>query len=320
MAPAAPAPLRRRPLGRTGIEVTEVGFGAWAIGGNEHGNSLGPTDDAVSRAAIDAALEAGITFFDTSDIYGWGKSERLLGEALGAARAGVVLATKGGADVSNPAALRKCYEPDYLRTALARSLERLRTDRVDLYQIHDPPLEAIRSPATQDALRRIKEEGLARAVGVSLHTLDEGLAALESGAYDTIQVAYNVGNQWAAGRLLEPARARGVGFIAREPLAQGYLAGAYGPDHDFGPGDVRGAWPREHRAFLAELSGRMRDYFHVRRKLDRPLAAIALQFVLAEPSVATVIASMKTPAQVAANVAAAGMPALAKAELAWLRE
>jgi aryl-alcohol dehydrogenase-like predicted oxidoreductase len=314
--------METRTLGRTGIEVSALGFGGWAIGGNEHGNSLGPTDDRDSRAAIEAALEAGVTFFDTADVYGFGHSERLLGEALTALgrRARVVIATKVGADFTDPSNIRNHYDPEYVRAALGRSLERLRVERVDLLQLHDPPAAVISDPAVHEALRRVKEEGLARAVGVTLHHTPEAVAAVAAGAYDTLQITLNVSNQWVANRILGPAAAAGIGVIAREPLAQGYLTGKYGPDHAFPPGDVRAGWPAAHRAWLAELAGRMRAYFHERRKLDRPLAAIALQFALQTAGVSTVIASMKTPAQVAQNLLATTLPPLGEAEMRWLRE
>lgn len=312
--------MKTRILGRTGLEVSEIGFGAWAIGGNAHGNSLGPTDDATSRAAIDAALAAGVTFFDTADLYGHGRSEQLLGEALAGGRGGIVLATKAGADFTDPARIHTRYDGPYLRAALGRSLERLRTDHVDLFQLHDAKLDVIRAPETHEALARLKAEGLTRFVGASLHSIEEALAAIDCGVYDTIQVVMSVACQWLANRVAARARERGVGLIAREPLVQGYLSGKYGPAHVFPAGDVRGQWPADYRAYLDQLVAAMRRYFHERRKVDRPLAAIALQFVLAADGVSTVIASMKTPAQVAENVGVLACPPLARAELDWLTE
>lgn len=311
--------MRRRALGRTGLQVSEIGFGCWAIGGNAHGNSLGPTDDAVSRAAIERALALGVNFFDTADCYGYGHSERLLGETLGARRAQVLIATKAGADFYG-ARVEKRFEPDYLRTALEKSLARLRTDRVDLFQLHDPPATAISNAATQRAMVAIKEQGLARAIGVSIHTLEEANAAIEAGCYETIQVAYSVAYQWTPNRFLDRARERGIGIIAREPLAQGFLTGKYAADHPFEPGDVRASWPKEHKAYLVALATKMREYFGEKRKTGKSPGEVALQFVLAHEAVSTAIASMKTPAQVERNCAVLGLPPLAEAELRWLRE
>lgn len=326
--------MRTRKLCASGVEVSELGFGGWAIGGNDHGNSLGVTDDDVSRAAIDAALEGGITFFDTADVYGHGKSERLIGERIAAAgaRARVTIATKAGSDFRDPANIVRRCDPAYFRVALTASLERLRTDRVDLFQLHDPPLDAIRSPEVHDALRSLKDEGLARAVGMTFHTLEEGFAALDTRAFDVLQGAMSVAEQWVANRVVERAAGQRTGFIAREPLAQGFLSGRYLPDHPFVQGDFRNRMPSHHRIYLCAMADWMRKHFHEREGLhggadggrhpmrERTIAQIALQFVLAAPGVSTVIVSMKTPEQVKQNIAVTELPALTRKQLAWLRE
>jgi aryl-alcohol dehydrogenase-like predicted oxidoreductase len=312
-----PQEMPRRKLGS--ILVSEIGFGGWAIGGNEHGNSLGPTDDAASRAAIERALELGVNFFDTADCYGWGRSESLLGETLGARRKDVLIATKVGGDFYH-GPMHKNYAPEYIRDAFEKSLGRLGTDYVDLYQLHDPPSDAIRDEGVQRAMRRLRESGAARAIGVSIHTLEEAHAALDAGCYESIQIAYSVAFQYVPNRFLDDARARGIGVIAREPLAQGFLSGKYAADHSFEPGDVRAAWPIEHKRYLASLAGKMREYFIEKRKSRKSLAEIALQFPLAHPAVATVIVSMKSAEQAERNCRAAHLPPLDRKELAWLRE
>ncbi len=311
--------MRYRKLGRLPFLVSEIGFGGWAIGGNEHGNSLGATDDAASRAAIERALELGINFFDTADCYGHGRSEALIGETLGRRRREVFIATKAGSDFSRSPPARN-YAPDYLSRALEASLRRLRTDRVDLFQLHDPPVETIRDPAVQKRMLALKEAGLARAIGVSIHTLPEALAALEAGCWDTIQVAYSVAYQYVPNRMLDRARAQGVGVIAREPLAQGFLTGKYAADHPFEEGDVRRDWPKEHKEYLAALAAKMREYFVEKRRSGKTVAEVALQFPLAHPAVATAVVSMKTPEQVERNARVVELPPLEKKELAWLRE
>lgn len=311
--------MKYRQLGSTPLRVSEIGFGGWAIGGNEHGNSLGPTDDRTSRAAIDRALELGVTFFDTADCYGHGHSERLLGEALGTRRKDVLIATKVGGDFYD-GPMHKNYAPEYLRTALSRSLERLRTDHVDLYQLHDPPAPDVRSEAVQRMMVRLREEGLARAIGVSIHTLEEAHAAIDAGCFQAIQIAYSVAFQFVPNRLCDQALDRGVAVIAREPLAQGFLTGKYAADHPFEAGDVRAAWPLDHKKYLASLAAKMREYFVERRKSRKSLTEIALQFPLAHKAVASVIVSMKTPEQAEGNCRAASLPPLDRKELAWLRE
>src|SRR3989442_13477629 len=150
-------PMQTRTLGRTGLKVSEIGFGAWAIGGNAHGNSYGPTDDAESIAAVQRAIDMGVNFFDTADVYGWGHSEEVLGEALGARRDGVHIATKVGGDFYH-GGVRMNFEPGYIAFALERSLKRLRTDHVDVYQLHNPPAEMMGDPETYEMLEALKTE------------------------------------------------------------------------------------------------------------------------------------------------------------------
>src|SRR5688572_9478031 len=130
--------MKYRPFGSTGFQVSEIGFGAWGIGGNAHGNSYGPTDDEESLRTIKTALDLGCTFFDTADVYGFGHSEELLGKALKGGRDRVIIATKGGSDFyHNPPRLN--FTEDHLIMAVDKSLKRLDTDYIDLYQLHNPP-------------------------------------------------------------------------------------------------------------------------------------------------------------------------------------
>src|SRR6201997_2800735 len=212
--------MRYRTLGSTGLKVSEVGFGAWAIGGNTHGNSYGPTDDEVSIGAIQKAVELGCNFFDTADVYGHGHSEEVLGAALDGIRSDVIIATKVGgnfynravnpllipritaalgrplADVAPDAALPvthdACFSPSYLRFAVEQSLRRLRTDYIDLLQLHNPTLGLIADPETYGVLDELKAEGKIRFYGVSVHPPEEGLAAVEVTRPDTVQIVYNI--------------------------------------------------------------------------------------------------------------------------------
>jgi aryl-alcohol dehydrogenase-like predicted oxidoreductase len=311
--------MRYRKLGRTPFLVSEIGFGGWAIGGNEHGNSLGKTDDDASRAALERALDLGVNFIDTADCYGHGHSESLIGETLGRRRREVFLATKVGSNFYRQP-VERCYKPDYLKEALAKSLERLRTDRVDLYQLHDPPVEVIADKAVQKTMLSFKEEGMVRAIGVSIHTLPEALAALEAGCWDTVQVAYSVAYQYVPARFLPAAREKGIGVIAREPLAQGFLTGKYKPDHPFEEGDVRRDWPKEHKEYLAALAQKLTEYFVERRKTGKTAGEVALQFPLAHEAVSTVVCSMKTVEQVERNLRTLDLCPLEPKELRWLRE
>ncbi|HVO33341.1 MAG TPA: aldo/keto reductase, partial [Elusimicrobiota bacterium] len=210
--------MKKRAFGSTGLDVSEIGFGAWAIGGNAFGNSYGPTDDAESLQAIRAALELGCTFFDTADVYGHGHSEELLAQGLGARRRDVVVATKGGSDFYHEPA-RLNFTESHLAFAVDQSLQRLRTDYIDLYQLHNPPFSLIESGRLFEPLEKLKTQGKIRFYGISIHEPQEGLLAIKMGRPASIQVVYNYLRRDAAEELFPRALAEGVAIIAREPLA-----------------------------------------------------------------------------------------------------
>jgi aryl-alcohol dehydrogenase-like predicted oxidoreductase len=308
--------MKLRTLGRSGLRVSEVGFGAWAIGGNAHGNSYGPTDDATSIAAVRRALDLGCTFFDTADVYGWGHSEEVLGEALRDNRQDVVIATKVGGDYYH-GGVRMNFDPGYLAFALDRSLQRLRTDYVDVYQLHNPPLGMTGDPRTYEVLDGLVAENKIRAYGVSVHEPLEAVIAIETGKPAAIQLPFSLFRQEWIDEVLPLAVKRGVGVIAREPLANGFLAGRHGEDARFPEGDIRHHWPPEMirsqvRAARVAVQALARD--------GRTPAQSALKFVLAFPEVSVAIPGAKTPAQVEENLAAADARDLTPEEVARCRE
>ncbi|MCA9773273.1 MAG: aldo/keto reductase [Myxococcales bacterium] len=290
--------MNLRQLGRTGLAVSEVGFGAWGIGGEAYG----PTDDRVSIAALRRAFEFGINFFDTADTYGDGRSERLIAQALGAHRDEILIATKAGNDFYGEK-LRKNFDPDYLRFALEKSLERLGTDRVDLYQLHNPSIEIMRDGEAFAAMRSLVREGKARAWGVSVREPDEIDAAL-AGRPDVLQTTYNLLWQHVVDEREEAIRATGVGLIARSPFEYGLLTGKYAPGHRFGSGDSRA------KRWSGEQLDRKLAAVEAFRFLVRPpvetMAEAALRFVLAHPLVSVVIPGAKSPGDVEANARASG--------------
>lgn len=320
--------MNKRILGRTGFAVSEIGFGAWAIGGNTYGNSYGPTDDAESQRAVRRALDLGCTFFDTADVYGHGHSEEVLGAALGADRSKVIVATKVGgnfynrgvhallhdrigqmlgspydtipADAPLPVTHDSTFTPEYVRFALEQSLRRLGTDYVDLLQLHNPALNLIAAMDTYGVLEDLKQEGKIRAYGVSIHTPEEGLAAIQATMPDTIQVVYNIARREPEDALLAAARAANVGIIAREPLANGFLAGRYGADATWEAGDIRARMPRPYVAKMAALGARVSELAAQSRVSP---AQLALRFVLDNPDVGVVIVGTKTVKQVDDNFA-----------------
>lgn len=297
--------MKYRDFGNTGIKVSEVGFGAWPIGGNEHGNSYGVTDDKISIEAVHAAIDAGCNFFDTADVYGWGHSEELLGKALKSKRDHLIIATKVGGDFYQGNGFQT-FTPDYIRFALEKSLMRLRTDYLDVYQLHNPPLKLINRPETYETLKELKKEGKIRAWGVSIFDPIEGMTALRVGQPDSLQVAYNIFNTKPADELFPKAHEAGCAIIAREPLANGFLSGRYEPDSKFEPGDIRYTWPEDY--ILARITAANKLKFLAK---ERTLVQAALKYVLAQELISVVIVGVKTEQTVQENMAASDIPMLA---------
>jgi aryl-alcohol dehydrogenase-like predicted oxidoreductase len=305
--------VRYRTLGRTSLKVSEVGFGAWAIGGNAHGNSYGPTDDAVSRLAVRRAVERGCNFFDTADVYGWGHSEEILGEAL-EGRDGVFVATKVGGDFYH-GGVRMNFDPAYIAFALERSLRRLRRDHVDLYQLHNPPAETMADPGTYEALEALKAEHKIDHYGVSIHEPMEGTLCLESGKPETLQIPFSLFRQEWIAEFFDAARKASVGIIAREPLANGFLAGRIRPGATFPAGDIRSYWPQTMVAGRAAAT----DQLAFLTRDGRTRAQAALRFVLAFPEVSVTIPGAKTPEQAEENAGASEALPLTPDEVARAR-
>ncbi len=295
--------------------MSEVGFGAWAVGGNAHGNSYGPTDDATSIAAVRRAADLGVTFFDTADVYGWGHSEEILGLALEDRRGRVVLATKVGGDFYH-GGVRLNFNPGYIAFALERSLKRLQTDHVDVYQLHNPPVELMAEPAAYDVLEHLKAEHKIDHYGVSVHEPFEARLCLESGRPEVLQIPFSLFRQeWLDG-FLEEARRAGVGIIAREPLGNGFLAGRIAANARFPSGDIRSSWPAPMIAGRVAAAGRLSFL----EKPGRTRAQAALRFVLAFPEVGVTIPGAKTPSQVEENARASDAPPLSRDEVQKARD
>jgi aryl-alcohol dehydrogenase-like predicted oxidoreductase len=302
--------VRSRRLGKTGRQVSEIGFGSWAIGG-----SWGETDDAQSLAALHAAVDTGVTFFDTADVYGDGRSERLLSRLLRERDEPLVVATKFGRRAPQ---VLESYTEANLRAWLERSRENLGVDTVDLVQLHCPPWEAYYTPAVFEACERLVEDGLAAAYGVSVEKVEEALKAIEYPSVATVQIIFNVFRQRPAELFFEQARKRDVGVIVRVPLASGLLTGKFGRDSSFPPDDHR-AFNRHGEEFDVGETFAGVDYepgLEVVEEL-RPLvpegatlAQLALRWILGFDAVSTIIPGAKTPEQARANAAASELPPL----------
>lgn len=303
--------MKYRDFGKTGIKVSEIGFGARALGGNEHGNSYGPTDDKTSLDAIARAIDLGCNFIDTADVYGWGHSEELIGRAIKNKRDRLIIATKGGSDFYQGQGFQT-FTPTYIRYALEKSLDRLRTDYVDVYQLHNPPMRLLNREDTYDILRDLKKEGKIRSWGVSVFDAIEALTALSVGKPDCLQVAFSVFSARPAEKLFPKSFEQGCAIIAREPLANGFLTGKYERNCQFPPGDVRSQWPPDYVYARARAASKLAFLTH-----DGLLtqAQAALKFALSEPAVAVVIPGIKTPEQADENMSASDFPPLSTSDL-----
>jgi aryl-alcohol dehydrogenase-like predicted oxidoreductase len=301
--------MQSRRLGKTGWDVSEIGFGAWAIGG-----AWGETDDDESMAALHAAVDAGVTFFDTADVYGDGRSERLLARLLRERDERLVVATKFGRRVEQDPAL---FTYESLRGWLERSRENLGVEAVDLVQLHCPPPDTFYMPEVHEACSRLVQEGLARNYGVSVERVEEALKAIEYDGVTTIQLIFNMLRQRPAELFFDQARRRDVGVIVRVPLASGLLTGKFDRNSTFASDDHR-AYNRQGEEFDRGETFSGVEYevglevVEELRPLVPPgatLAQLALRWILAFDAVSTVIPGAKTPEQARANAAAADLPA-----------
>lgn len=299
--------MQYRDLGKTGIRVSAIGFGAWAIGGASEGSGapLGwsRTSDDESLAAVRRAREAGVTFFDTADSYGFGRSESLLGIVLARYRQDVVIATKVGVVRTAAGEVKKDFSRQHVFHAVDGSLKRLRTDYIDLYQVHNPTIEELRREEIQDAMDRLQDAGKIRFWGVSVSTPEEGLEVVRSGWAHALQVLYNVLNQAPAAELFPAAKEKGYGIIARVPLASGLLTGKFRPDSVFPADDVRQNFLTPRR--LEEALARVDEMKSIIGGTAPSLAVGALRFALADDAVSTTIPGAKNVRQVEMNISAA---------------
>ncbi len=305
--------MKYRTLGRTGIPVSEVGFGCWAIGGT----SYGPTDDAQSMEALKAAWNGGVTFFDTADTYGHGHSEELLAKFFkDKPRDKFSVASKAGWDFYHGGS-KKNFDPEYLRFACEQSLKRLQLNEIDLYQLHNPSLEKIKAGEIVGVLDDLKKQGKIRFIGISVHTEEDALAAMEDPRVDSLQVIFNLVDQRMAEKVFPMAKAKKIGIIVREPLACGLLTGKYRPGHKFAKTDHRNRWTLEKLELEYTKLSKLTAILATQRLT---LTRAALEYILDFDTVSTVIPGAKTVDQVAENILASNDPKLRIEESYHLRE
>jgi aryl-alcohol dehydrogenase-like predicted oxidoreductase len=300
--------MKQRTLGRTGFAVSEVSFGAWAIGG-----TWGDVDDEQSLRALHRAVDAGMNFFDTADVYGDGRSERLIARLRKERREPLVVATKAGRRLSPHDAAG--YTLANLRGFVERSLRNLGTEAVDLLQLHCPPPEVYGRPEVFGALDELTREGKIRFYGVSVETVEEARASLRHPNVQSVQIIFNMFRPRPAVSLFAEAARAGVGIIARVPLASGLLTGKFTSSTTF-PADDHRSFNRHGEAFdVGEtFSGVSYEAGLAAVAELRPLvpagatlAQTALAWILTFPEVTCAIPGAKTPAQIDDNVRAASV-------------
>lgn len=313
--------MKQRIFGRTGRSVSEVGFGAWAIGG-----TWGEVSHEDAKSALHAALDAGISFIDTADVYGDGRSEKIIAEVLNE-RGGErpFVATKAGRRLSPHVA--EGYNAENLTAFVDRSLENLQTDTLDLLQLHCPPTEVYYQPEVFAALDEMQAAGKIQAYGVSVEKIEEALKAMEFPNVTSVQIIYNLFRQRPAELFFQEARRRNVAVIARVPLASGLLTGKMSASTAFSADDHR-AFNRNGEAFDKgeTFSGVPYDVAldaveDVRQYVsgDATMAAFALRWILMADAISVVIPGAKNREQAQANARASDLPALSDETMAAIK-
>jgi aryl-alcohol dehydrogenase-like predicted oxidoreductase len=297
--------MKFRPLGRTGIEVSEIGYGAWGIGGAMWGGA----DDDESIQALQRAIDLGLNFIDTALAYGQGRSERLVGQVVRERAETIYVATKvppknliWPAPAGIP--VEDAFPGEHIRSCAERSLSNLGLERIDLLQLHVWSDEWVEQGDWRETVDALRSEGKIGFFGISIndHQPHNALRMVESGAVDSVQVIYNVFDQSPEDELFPVCREHGVGVIARVPLDEGGLTGRIGPDTEFAEDDFRGHYFGGERK--RELAERVEAITANLGIADDELAEVALRFVLGEPAVSTVIPGMRSVRNVERNVAA----------------
>ncbi|SSC68292.1 aldo/keto reductase [Ciceribacter selenitireducens] len=314
--------MRQHSFGRTDFTVSDIGFGAWQIGG-----SWGEVSEADGRAALNAALDAGMTFIDTADVYGDGRSERIIADVL-KARGGArpMVATKAGRRLNPHVA--GGYTKANLEGFIDRSLQNLGVERLDLVQLHCPPAEVYYHPEVFEGLEELKRAGKIAHYGVSVENVEQALKAIEYPGVVSVQIIFNLFRQRPAGLFFQEARRRNVAVIARVPLASGLLSGKITAATQFAAEDHRN-FNRHGEAFdVGEtfagvpLETGLQAVEEVRKLVPAgtAMAALALRWILMHEAVTVAIPGARNATQAQANAAASDLPALSEDVMAAARD
>lgn len=297
--------MNYRKFGNTTLHVSEIGFGAWAIGGGAMiGNTpigWGHTDDAISKLAIQAAVDAGINFFDTADIYGLGHSESLLGETIGTNN-DVIIATKAG-NVSRNNQFTVDYSKEYILNACNESLKRLRRNQIDFYQLHTARVEHLQQGDCIEAMQKLEQDGKIRYWGISLNTFNaepEAAYLIQNKLGSGFQLVLNMINQKSLDVMKQAAKNE-YGIIARMPLQFGLLTGKFSADSTFTENDHR--YKRLTKDVIEQSEKALQDLWLLCEKYGVSKTSLALSYVLSYDEVSTVIPGIRTPQHVSDNTA-----------------
>ncbi|PUU89724.1 aldo/keto reductase [Halanaerobium sp.] len=297
--------MKYRKLGKTGFEVSEVSFGGWAIGG-----SWGDVEDEQSMSALKEAVNQGINFFDTADVYGDGRSERLMAKLRKENDKDIYIATKAGRRLDPHAA--EGYNKENLNKFVDRSLKNLNVDSIDLLQLHCPPTEVYDQEEVFEALEEMVKAGKIKNYGVSVEKVEEAMKALEYENLATVQIIYNMFRHKPGDEFLAKAKEKGVGIICRVPLASGLLTGKFSKDSTFAEDDHRN-YNRDGEAFDKgetfsgvdfELGLKAVEELEKIKPEALTMAQFALKWILMNDAVSCVIPGGKKPWQVKDNAAA----------------
>ena len=314
--------MRYRNLGETGMRVSEISLGTWAFGGD-----WGTVGEDDAYAALNRAVELGVNFLDTADVYGDGRSERLIGRLLkDRPNDEILVATKAGRRLDPHTS--EGYDHKNLSAFVERSLDNLGVEALDLLQLHCPPSETYRRDSTFEALDRLKEAGKLKNYGVSVEKVEEARMALDYPGVATVQIIFNIFRQKPAEEFFPLAEERGVGILARVPLASGLLSGKMSADRAFSEDDHRN-FNRDGEAFDRgetfsgvdfETGLEAVEELKVLVPEDNTLAQFALRWILMHPAVSCAIPGGKNPSQVEDNVAAVEIPPLDEGTMERVKE
>jgi aryl-alcohol dehydrogenase-like predicted oxidoreductase len=314
--------LEYRNLGETGMQVSAISLGTWALG-----SEWGAVSDEESFATLNKAIDLGVNFLDTADVYGDGRSEMLIGKLLKEwPEDEIFVATKAGRRLDPHTA--EGYSYDNLSRFVERSLENLRLEALDLLQLHCPPTEVYRQEETFEALDRLQEAGKVKNYGVSVEKVEEARLALDYPGVKTVQIIFNIFRQKPAEEFFPLAEERNIDVIARVPLASGLLSGKMSADREFPPDDHRN-FNREGQAFDrgetfsgVDLETGLRAAEELKELVPEgyTLAQLALRWILMHPAVSCAIPGAKRPDQAEDNLAATQIPPLSDEAMERVRE